>query len=92
MSNDWEPGDLALCVDDVRYPIDFETGPLPIKRGRFYTIDSVFNSFLGLGVHLIGVDEPRGYFVTRFIKVTPPEADEFDREVIDLMNQRERVA
>ena len=98
MSNDWQPGDLALCVDD-------SIGTCSVKcleAGKVYTVDGLdFDpAFADMGLHLCGVDRPWsdrwqqhiGWSELRFRKVTPPEADEFDREVIDLMNQRERVA
>ena len=93
MSNDWEPGDLALCVN---------TSPIECIEGTHMggncpphmsvtTVSDIGPSECGVCQVLV-IDGGRYCVAARFIKVTPPEADEFDREVIDLMNQRERVA
>jgi len=97
MSNDWQPGDLALCVNAEGF----------VSVGGLYTVNEVFDGFTpwgddddGLALTFVSIPDPvhpiygeaDGYDAWRFIKVTLPEADEFDREVIDLMNQRERVA
>ena len=75
---DWQKGDLALCVK--------KTDPgNPLRVGAVYTVERI--SAQG-NLHLRGVAENGlGAFKRdRFRKVTPPKADEFDREVIELMN------
>lgn len=91
MADDWQVGDLALCVDDSRRPVTSrDTG---LRCGRVYTVTDVMVVPVvppRTGLALGGVDMSAFRFglagAMRFVKVTPPEADEFDRETIDLMN------
>lgn len=91
--DDWAPGDLALCVNAgaIRSP----SGRLcvilsALRRGAVYTVGVVVVSRLTETTDLV-LREVRtnsdtgGFIASRFIKVTPPEADEFDRETIELM-------
>ena len=97
--DDWQIGDLALCIghgaDDV-YGIDGTTpqAPGPIK-GLTYTVAAVSAGVdcygrAGIALRLAEIIQrhPKscGYNAVFFRKVTPPEADEFDREVIELLN------
>ena len=97
MSNDWQPGDLALSVEKGWSKID------RTERGRIYVVEAVWHHEVDndLAFSFVGVDcgDPQGDDVdfygfnpARFIKVTPLEADEFDREVIDLLRQKELAA
>lgn len=92
--SDWQAGDLALCVngreiDPVYYPA------LP-KPGRIYTVERAGMTLMVPGETLVLwlVDGPanvggeRVWAATRFVKVTPPAADAFDRETIKLMNRK----
>lgn len=97
MADDWQVGDLALCVDDRRCP-SYRWGGL--CAGRIYTVDAVtvdigprgFSALYGKGrIGLAFADAPTpsgtiGWDARRFLKVTPPSADEFDRETIALLN------
>lgn len=92
MSDDWKPGDLALCI----------------KAGRLSRVGHIYEVAVALpkgercgcgqrlllkGVCLLFVGrtaaDDRGCqpwaSSTRFRKVTPREADEFDRETIRLL-------
>lgn len=87
----WEVGDLALClaggevtragslytVRDVLIPDEARE-----EKGVRYTNTSGYSC-----LRFVGTVARAGQWATerRFIKVTPPEADEFDRETIDLM-------
>lgn len=83
MSGGWQVGDLALCVNDrATHPIYGNGG---LKRGRTYTVQAVPDFGPGLFLCEISDGNAMGYNRRRFIKVTPPEADEFDREVIEHM-------
>jgi len=95
---DWQKGDLALCVDDGLKPwLNGEQilNLNRIKKGRVYTVAGLgrVGTCSGLTLFIEGVPatyEHRGmgWTASRFRKVTPPKADEFDREVIDLMNRK----
>lgn len=84
MSDDWKPGDLALCVSAVRYPQ---------MKGRVFTVREVimgrWRGRPSLGLRFVEQCDPpsgtRAWDHRFFVKVTPPEADEFDREVIEHM-------
>ena len=85
MAENWQKGDLALCVND--HPARDGT-PCPAKRGCVYTVENVFVTRFGnTGLTFQDVSHlhTRGYHATRFRKITPPKPDEFDREIIDLM-------
>lgn len=89
MSNDnWQVGDLALCIDGGCNA--FWAGWEP-KAGHFYAVARVCAGGLdrhdrySVGLDLVGISAPTQFAASRFVKVTPPKADEFDREVIDLM-------
>lgn len=99
--SDWAPGDLALCIgrgaDDV-YRIEGSQpqAPGPII-GLTYTVAAVKHGFdcygrsgTALSFAEILQRHPRavGFNALFFRKVTPPEADEFDVEVIELMNRQ----
>lgn len=92
MADDWKKGDLALCINfdgwfDDKFT-DADTGPdAPGPDcGSVHTVeDVVMGPYLAL--RLEGWPDPSSLFEANcFRKVTPPEADEFDRETIDLMN------
>lgn len=88
---DWQAGDLALCVLDG----------VNTRVGQCFTVIDVCGPVFGRGYKSIPPGEvtallfaevrhprnPRGVFTDRrFRKVTPPAADEWDRETIALMN------
>lgn len=92
----WQAGDLALCIDDSA-PRRFANnkaenwGPkgeydfVPLRRGAIYTV-AVVGPRVAWGQGLSITEAPNTpWLVDRFRKVTPPAADEFDREVIGLM-------
>lgn len=95
---DWQKGDLALCVDDGPKPwlTDEQLRQLNrIKKGRVYTVTGLGRvgtrsgpTFFIEGAPATYEHRGIGWTASRFRKVTPPKADEFDREVIDLMNRK----
>ena len=97
--SDWQAGDIALCVKGGKItdaPYDAKDYPV---SGKFYTVGSVGMSMFygGLKRHLELVDGPMNIYdrcwpAHRFVKVTPPEADEFDKETIELYNRKEKPA
>ena len=90
---EWQPGDLALCVNDRDNP-RYHMGRVkqPLRSGRIYTVTGLHVAEAGyrdagtLGLFLEGF--PHCAKASRFRKVTPPKADEFDRETIALMNSK----
>ncbi|WP_062180667.1 hypothetical protein [Sphingopyxis sp. C-1] len=79
---DWQVGDLALCV----------VGGFVTVPGRVYTVSKLAVGKNGLVLQLAEFEHLerhrlRKSLAARFRKVTPPPADEFDRETIALMNR-----
>lgn len=91
--SDWQIGDLALCIKG------YSLCKPPLVTGSIYTVRDVFWGVdateeceaLELDGMPIIIDEQGeqwdGHESYRFTKVTPPAADEFDRETIALMNR-----
>lgn len=70
----WQVGDLALCI----------SSGVTVRAGEVNTVDKVWPDTGGLTLRGKFSTSRRGsYYPHMFIKVTPPEADEFDREVIE---------
>lgn len=86
---EWQVGDLALCVHDHAVPWGWKLSTL--RKGQVAKVAKVGPTKLGrTGLVLSDFDWEREFvspFVGawRFIKVTPPDADEFDRETIALL-------
>ncbi len=84
---DWAPGDLALCIRTA----------ITVAAGELHTVEEVLVGDMPgdphhghIGLRLVGkvsATDCGAYHSAGFVKVTPPEADEFDREVIELMNR-----
>ncbi len=101
MSENWEPGDLALCV------LEQEDWPAEVQPGSIHTVGAVWHNIpnwhdpeeLCTCLDLVGVrrmnegtDDEASYCALAFVKIKPREADEFDREVIAAMaGQTEQV-
>lgn len=87
--SDWQKGDLALCVNTRKS--HRATAGVRFKKGRIYTVAGVSLTSVPEGYtngpYLFIHEDASGLTAAhwRFRKVTPPKADEFDREVIDLM-------
>lgn len=90
----WEVGDLALCVSKpTAEEANFTVPGFMPEVGGIYQVSDV-----GTAVHVEcghemfalafeeDEDQSNGWNAARFRKVTPPAADEFDREVIEQMN------
>ena len=92
MSGGWEVGDLALCVKVGPWR-SLTSGALrtsPIRAGMVVTVCKVGIGVSGMTVlwfdgHCQSGKTREAYCARRFRKIAPPKADEFDREVIDLM-------
>lgn len=101
---DWQVGDLALCVrGGVIEPECHFPGCAYPNAGAVYEVAGSEQDPEEGGYWLIVDGAPDnvdsdGYnwgpmwFEYRFIKVTPPAADDFDRETIELMNRVEQPA
>lgn len=79
----WQVCDLALCVALRRTWGGGKVGPL---GGAVYTVSGVTCGKTKGGLRLAEFPNwhnPLGFAQRWFVKVTPPEADEFDREVIE---------
>ena len=86
----WQKGDLALCVGTPKestarkgavYTVRNLLPPLPFRQGTLaaFELDGVENptAFAKWGFHAVSRRQYR--------KITPPKADESDREIINLM-------
>jgi hypothetical protein len=90
MADDWQPGDIALCVSDAPHWSDQES-PIAFtpRVGARYTVTRYglcrfgFTPLIGLAENPNGWDW--GHVAARFIKVTPDEADAEDAEIIRLL-------
>jgi hypothetical protein len=95
--SDWQPGDLALCVKvspwrGARHGKVQSGQDLLPRPGRIYRVEGVNRdagrTYLYLeGFERVSADGLRWQFrACCFIKVTPPEADEYDQETLELSN------
>lgn len=87
--SDWQVGDLALCVRATGEPWKYLPGTPAMRAGSIYSVDGVVDICGQCG--LIFQEHPsshpqRAFCASAFRKITPPAADEFDREVIEQMN------
>ena len=94
MADDWQVGDLALYVGPRGHGDNRTHRCAPwVARptvGRVYDVESVLvgEDWVALGLVSMKSDWRDGQWNARsFIKITPPEADEFDREVIELLRR-----
>lgn len=92
MSDDWQPGDLALCVLGG-YIAGLKGGEHP-QGGRVYTVEAVGMAFFVGGRHLLAlklIDGPANYDLSRewaayrFRKIRPHTPDAEDAETIRLL-------
>lgn len=89
--SDWQVGDLALAIGSPWCSV--KKHMMPFKKGGVYTVASVGwkDDIYGNPVHCLGMEGIHGGILgmrsTLFLKITPPAADEFDRETIALMNR-----
>lgn len=99
--SDWQPGDIALCVIGGKMPYSLPCGLKEFpKAGAFYRVvrageerlDSSTKKALWFEDAPLNFSGDRVWAAFRFVKVTPPEADEFDKEVIELYNKKEKPA
>ena len=93
---DWKVGDFALCIynGEITSSQGTKCKAPDLVVGRVYTVSEVRPYGLIVAeiprrrVHPVSLRRWGGYAQCRFRKVTPREADEFDREVIDLMTKQ----
>lgn len=91
MAHEWKVGDLALCIKIGEWTGAVSGRPWnagSVRAGGIYTVSHIGPGF-SCPVALKFIGEPaRRYDARRFRKVTPPAADDFDRETIELMNRK----
>lgn len=90
--SDWQIGDLALCIAN-RLPPPKDMPSELLRVGAIYTVRSVRWSngdrCIAIGLNEVRSRGPLGdWHSCVFRKVTPPEADAFDHETIELMNRK----
>jgi hypothetical protein len=89
MSDDWQPGDLALCVRDYRGPDSVPT-EWSVRVGGVYTVE-VYDPFNGGYLELVEDPDkfsPDGaaWDADSFRKIRPHQPDAEDAETIRLLN------
>lgn len=84
--DNWQVGDLALCIAEKSW-IGVATRQSPSNApqcGAVYSVEEVGRQDELDWIRLTELNAKR-FHTRHFRKITPPKADEFDREVIDLM-------
>lgn len=93
MMADWQVGDLALCVrgGHIKGSLQIDS-PKAGQVVEVEILDFMPTTLFPSGTLVIGskllppnIDGSHRWGASRFIKVTPPAADEDDREVIALL-------
>lgn len=91
MSDDWQPGDLALCIKMGSWELEeggvSTCGP---QLGKTYVVcgierDAFFDASKEEVFLVLERFPYECWMADRFCKITPGEADEFDREAIRLL-------
>lgn len=86
--SDWQPGDLAVFVRGQKGSYGYVAGAARMRKGGVYTVERVVFVAGTCGLVIAGhhSNHPsRAWHHRGFIRVTPPKADEFDRETIRLL-------
>jgi hypothetical protein len=92
--NDWQVGDLALCVDDRQNP--HAIGPCRAKAGQIYcvagvsTVDEPNTLFGRDGGGLYFDFDHQIYAAARFRKIRPDAHEACEEEFITLLRRTER--
>ena len=88
--SDWQAGDIALCVRPIQEYWEGSMSGFEVKAGKPYTVSRVTQGKTKKGLLLQDgpSKNPLGWAAINFVKVTPPEADEFDKETIELYNKK----
>ncbi len=88
MSDDWQPGDLAMCLTD-RFQHSYG-----ILKGSVHTVEAIWIEpngweFAGeIGLRFVGIPMKSGYYglrAIRFRKIRPHQPDAEDAETIRLL-------
>jgi hypothetical protein len=91
MSDDWQVGDLAVCVD-ASNP---DCPAYGVVEGRIYVVSGLYVGNSGrLGLNLAGVNLGRTYravLACRFRKIRPDEQEPCEAEFVTLL-KRNRVS
>lgn len=87
MSDDWQPGDLALCVrtGDIRTTYVRHRG-IGLRKGGIYTLIRFgVDPLDGQRTLWLEDDIPQGRLAIRFRKIRPHQPDAEDAETIRLL-------
>lgn len=91
MTDDWKPGDLALCVNSDPVSGTVWVFGCDLKRGGIYTVSRVWQTTRGAVLTVNEVECTTisgGFGVYRFRKINPHTPDAEDRETIELLNRK----
>jgi hypothetical protein len=88
MSDDWQVGDLAVCVDDS--PCHCGCG-LPVSAGSVYRVTRVWppqHGKIGLSLSGVTIEWPhRALAGQRFRKIHPDKHEDCEPEFIELLKR-----
>ena len=92
MSEDWKPGDLAVCMKDewqgmVRGMPPAGNAPV---QGRIYKVLATFTSLGIVWLGLEGFPSEKGWDSESFRKVRPDQHEPCEVEFITLLNRTKR--
>lgn len=90
--DDWQVGDLALCISGKRVPKGGRKGFAPngekfLRQGGIYTVEAVVRPYQALGLVLEGhhsVHPSRAYLASSFRRIKPLTDEERDSFLADL--------
>ena len=87
MSDDWKPGDLALCLKMGSWEMLAGRPPtcgMPQPGGIYTVVEIISRPPFGMGLLLQGLADHH-FLSTRFRRIPPHEADAEDAETIRLL-------
>ena len=84
--SDWQIGDYALCIgEDLEGDATWEWSTVV---GQCYTVSGIYDCSDWEGLDFLEDPAPNDEYcfdAKYYIKITPDKADEYDREVIEIM-------
>jgi hypothetical protein len=86
MSDDWQIGDLAVCVDASKHNGSPYPAP-PLVEGRSYTVSFVAYGLKGIGVVEASCEPAPAFKIERFRKIRPDAQERCEEEFETLLKR-----